>query len=717
MLRQFKHGSGGYSVAATEAQARAISADPDVAYVEENGIVTGNAVQTNAPWGVDRLDQFSLPLSGTYENYGGTGAGVTIYIVDSGIRTTHQQFGGRAYVGADFINDGLAGKDGHGHGSHVAGLAGGSTYGVAKQVSLCSVRVLGTNNRGTVAGIMSGIEWVINNRSGPCVMNLSLDADASSTLDEWVRNAVAAGITTVVAAGNRSGDAGLYSPSRVAEAIVVGSTSSTDARAGDSNFGTSVDLFAPGVSLASANYTSDTATITFSGTSMAAPHVAGLAALYLQVNPAASPAQVEAALIANASLNRISNPGTGSPTRLARIITYPENNSDLSFLARQPGVKTVSGDFNGDGKAEFALLGGSKWNRLPVALSNGNGTFTVKSEAVTSFNSWAGASGVKVLTGDFNGDGKTDIALFGGANPNSIPVALSNGSGGFTIVNTSNSSLTGFIGLAPAAPAYTGDFNGDGRTDFALVGGPGWTTIPIAFSNGSGGFTSTNEGVGSFGSSASSSKPVVGDFNADGKADIALIGGSGWRNIPLATSQGNGKFTVTQQVVGDFASLAPAAKVTPGDFNGDGKLDVALVGGPGWTTIPIAFSTTNGNFTISNRSGGDFALIADSDARVVAGRFDANARTDIALVGGPGWTTTPLAFSLGSGTFSITNSGAGNFPTWARQSAQLFSGDFDGDGLTDVALIGGTNWTNLRISFTRSGGTFSITDQRVQTPQ
>lgn len=307
----------GFSVRMPEAQALKLADDPRVAFVEEDGVVSLIATQTNATWGLDRIDQRDLPLNSTY-NFNATGAGVRAYIIDTGIRATHVDFGGRVISGFTAINDGLGTGDGNGHGTHVAGTVGGSTWGVAKNVSLIAVRVLDSGGSGSNAGVIAGVDFVTSNHQAgqPAVANMSLGGGISSALDTAVTNSVNDGVTYAVAAGNETQNACNVSPARAPSAITVGSTTTSDARSSFSNFGTCVDIFAPGSSITSAWRTSDTATNTISGTSMASPHVAGVAALFLEVNPGASPATVTAAIINSSTPNKVTNAGTGSPNRL-----------------------------------------------------------------------------------------------------------------------------------------------------------------------------------------------------------------------------------------------------------------------------------------------------------------------------------------------------------------------------------------------------------------
>jgi serine protease len=274
-----------------------------------------NPTQTGATWGLDRIDQRARPLNGTYI-YNTTATNVRAYIIDSGVLNSHSQFGGRSSGGASYISDGRGTTDCNGHGTHVAGTVAGSVHGVAKGARIVPVRVFGCTGGSSNSTIIAGIDWVRANHIKPAVANMSLGGGASAATDTATNNLINAGVTVVVAAGNNNANACNYSPARVANAITVGSTTSTDARSSFSNFGTCVNIFAPGSSITSAWYTSNTATNSISGTSMASPHVAGVAALYLAGAPSATPATVRTAIYNNATLNVVTSPGTGSPNRL-----------------------------------------------------------------------------------------------------------------------------------------------------------------------------------------------------------------------------------------------------------------------------------------------------------------------------------------------------------------------------------------------------------------
>ncbi|WP_208543213.1 S8 family peptidase [Marilutibacter alkalisoli] len=364
----------GFVVEADDDALAALLADDRVAYVEEDGVVEAWATQNNATWGLDRIDQRDLPLNSTYV-YDTTASNVHAYIIDTGIRSSHNDFGGRVGSGYTAINDGNGTNDCHGHGTHVAGTVGGTTWGVAKQVSLYPVRVLGCNGSGTNSGVIAGMDWVASNHTKPAVANMSLGGGASTSTDDAVTRMRNAGVTVVVAAGNDNSSACNYSPARSTSAITVGSTTSSDARSSFSNYGSCLDIFAPGSSITSAWSSSNTATNTISGTSMASPHVAGVAALYLAGNPGATPSQVTSAIINSSTPNKVTSPGSGSPNRLlySRFDgTDPDPDPDPTPGELQNGVPvTISGASGSETRYTFTVPSGA--SGLTIATSGGSG--------------------------------------------------------------------------------------------------------------------------------------------------------------------------------------------------------------------------------------------------------------------------------------------------------------------------------------------------------
>ncbi|GIG67105.1 S8 family peptidase [Phytomonospora endophytica] len=338
----YTHALNGFSATMSEADAARLAADPAVAYVEQNRTVGLTGTQSPTPsWGLDRVDQRNLPLDNSY-TYPNAGAGVRAYVVDTGIRMTHTDFGGRAVSGIDTVDGDGDAADCNGHGTHVAGTLGGTSYGVAKEVTLVGVRVLDCGGSGSYAGVIAGIDWVAGDHDAgePAVANVSLGGGYDQATNDAVTGAIADGVAFTVAAGNSDADACAGSPSSTPDAVTVGATASDDSRASFSNHGTCLDLFAPGHNITSAWATSDNATNTISGTSMAAPHVAGATALVLGAHPGYTPRQIRDALVADATPDLVTDAGTGSPNRLLHLGAIRPPLLDFS-VAVTPNAGTV----------------------------------------------------------------------------------------------------------------------------------------------------------------------------------------------------------------------------------------------------------------------------------------------------------------------------------------------------------------------------------------
>jgi len=451
----YSHVLRGFVVEADKRALLKLLSDSRVAYVEENGIVSiSQASQNNATWGLDRVDQTDRPLNGTYI-YDTTASNVYTYVIDTGVRPSHNDFGGRVISGYTAINDGRGSNDCNGHGTHVAGTVAGNTWGVAKAATIVPIRVLGCNGSGSNAGVIAGMDWVTANHIKPAVANMSLGGGASTTTDNAVSRMRNAGVTVVVAAGNENQSACNVSPGRSSSAITVGSTTSSDARSGFSNWGSCVDIMAPGSSITAPWYTSNSATNTISGTSMASPHVAGIAALYLADNPSASPSQVETAILNNASVNKLSNL-RGSPNLLAysRFGGGTPPPSGPTELDNGVAVSGLSGATNSEIFFTIDVPAGAE--NLVVQMSGGSGD----ADVYTRF-------GAEPTTSTYacrpwlNGNNETCTDATPGAGTHYIMVR------GYSAY--SGVSLVASYDVPTGAPCtnctqYTGSLNGTGST-------------------------------------------------------------------------------------------------------------------------------------------------------------------------------------------------------------------------------------------------------------
>ena len=441
----------GYAAAMSASQAARIASDPAVAYVEQDSIMTVGDTEVGPPYGLDRIDQRHLPLDNSY-TYSTTASNVTVYVIDTGIRTTHVDFGGRASVGVDEVGDGQNGQDCNGHGTHVAGTVGGSEYGVAKGVHLVAVRVFSCGGSAPTSQVIAGVNWVTANAVKPAVANMSLGGGFSTAMNTAVQNSIAAGITYVLAAGNSDADACGFSPASTPDAITVGATNpTTDARASYSNFGRCLDIFAPGSFITSDWDTSDTATNTISGTSMAAPHVAGVAALYLATHPTASPAAVRSLLVTTATRHVVTDPGTGSPNLLLYSrLAYCDHvyTGSIGTLTVSTGVICTYG----------ATVSGS------ITVTRG-ATLDVENSTVAGSISASGADSVRICgstTGSIAVSGTSGFVAIGDPADDCAPNTVN---GGVTATGNvgggaiSDNTISGGWTIADNTPPFTQDGN------------------------------------------------------------------------------------------------------------------------------------------------------------------------------------------------------------------------------------------------------------------
>jgi subtilisin family serine protease len=402
----YRHALHGFAGELSEDAARKLAADPAVDFVQQNAKVKVTDTQPNPPsWGVDRIDQRDLPTDNSY-TYPNTAANVTAYIIDTGIRTSHQEFGGRASWGTNTVDN--VNSDCYGHGTHVAGTVGGTSYGVAKQVRLIAVKVLDCDGDGTDATVAAGVDWVTGHHTGgPAVANMSLGGPAPDPVGAAaIRTSIDDGVTYAVAAGNDWEDACEHSPADVTEAITVSATDNEDYRAFFSNYGVCTDIFAPGVDITSASHGSDTATATHDGTSMATPHVAGAAALLLGATPTLTPDQVADTLFAAATPDKVTDAGPGSPNRLLFV-------EGGGGVPGGPAVANPGNRTNTTGNSvnlQMSASGGTppySWSAtgLPAGLS-----INSSSGLISGTVSTAGVSGVTVTATD--GDSRSGSASF-----------------------------------------------------------------------------------------------------------------------------------------------------------------------------------------------------------------------------------------------------------------------------------------------------------------
>jgi len=518
-------------------------------------------------------------------NYQTTGSGVHAYVIDTGIRPTHREFGGRASADADFSAAPNGGIDCNGHGTHVAGTIGGATFGVAKNVRIHAVRVFGCSGPTAISRVIEGVNWVTANHVKPAVVNMSLGGPINSALDLAVQRSIAAGVTYVVAAGNESGDASKVSPAHVTEAITVAAVDRTDTRPFYfSNYGSVVDLFAPGVDIRSAWIGSDTDENTISGTSMASPHVAGAVALFLERQPNALPAYVQDIIKNSATAGVVQDPGAGSPNRLLYGLISPLTGSGNLYAISRMG---------GSGTTEVHLLN---------AANNFNSFLLHTATALQQ----TGAGGeTEFLVGDYNRDGIPDlyvIARLGGSGTTEVHVL--NGANNFQTWLLHTATALHQTGTGGEWEFELGDYNRDGIPDVYVIsrmGGSGTTEVHVL--NGANNFQTfllhTATALPQTGA-GNENEFKIGDYNRDGKPDLILISRQGGSNTTeVHVLGGADNFHTWLLHTGTALGQTGAGfewDFMVGDYNRDGRLDlyaIARQGGSGTTEVYVLNGANN----------------------------------------------------------------------------------------------------------------------------
>ena len=437
VTRTFETAIQGAAVQATPAQAVALERSGRAVEVEPDHLVRVSETQNPAPWGLDRIDQRTLPLSGSFTP-AASGLGVRAYVVDTGILASHVDFGGRVAAGWTAKSDGLGSSDCNGHGTHVAGTIGGAVHGVAKAVTLVPVRALACDGSGYYSDVIAGLDWIAgDHRDGtPAVVNLSIGGPASSTLDAAVQAIIDDGVSAIVAAGNSAVDACTASPARTPAAVTVAASDNLDRQASFSNYGSCVDLYAPGVGIASASHTSSTATATMGGTSMAAPHVAGAAAILLSREPSLSPAQIADSVVSSAVAGAITRAGSGTPNRLLHT-ALPASPGAFSSQApfRQLDTRNGTGGISGP-VAPGATI------RVPVTGRGGIPATGVSAVAVNvTATAPTNAGNITVHAGGTTAPGTSNLNFTPGETTPNLVISPVGTDGTIALTNNSNGTV------------------------------------------------------------------------------------------------------------------------------------------------------------------------------------------------------------------------------------------------------------------------------------
>ncbi|MEV4541462.1 S8 family serine peptidase [Micromonospora echinaurantiaca] len=608
LTASYRHALTGFAVRMSEADARRLSQEPEVAYVTQNALLVPQDTQADPPWNLDSLDQHGGAWDGSYA-FDTKGARVHVYVVDTGMRHTHTDLGGRATGDVNFVPqdiDRWGTGDCVGHGTRVAGLVGGWRHGVAKGVRLHTVRVAGCT-AGQVDWAIEAFDWIVRNAVRPAVVNLSMATTANPALDQAVTAVLAAGIPVVAAAGNHGRDACAFSPGRVPDVITVGMVHALRDRLPNSNFGPCVDLYSFGEQLRTITADSDTATTDqFGGTSGAAPLVTGAVARYLQLFPTASPQTVAARLAAEATRDRIADPAGGP-----NLVLYADPGG--------PGNDGFAGsraDVNGDGRDDVVSFTRGVAADVSVALSTG-GAFG----PATRWHDYFAAQQEIPLLGDVNGDRRDDLITFTRGPSADVYVALSTG----TAFGPSQRWHTWFAAFAETP--LVGDFNGDGRADLATFVRENERDVYVALSDGARFVGSGVRWHADF--VGDDDVPLVGDVNGDGRDDVIAVDrftGTGAR-IGLSTGTG---FLVTAPWLDHFLTLGSTEVPVVGDFNGDGRDDLAAVNLNG-RYADVALSAGN-RFLPRTRWGWN---VPGGGALPGAGDFTGDGRDDlVAFTGG-----------------------------------------------------------------------------------